>query len=88
MADLGKVAESTARLIDALESGIDEGDEVGAILLIAEVIKPETDDEPEMSYIQFHCSSGRFLVQKGLIAWAYAAMVNDASRMTPDEDEE
>jgi hypothetical protein len=88
MTDLAKVAESTAKLIDALERDTDQGDHIGEILLIAEVVKPETDDEPEMSYIQFHCSSGRFLIQKGLIAWAYAAMVNDASRMTPEDEEE
>jgi hypothetical protein len=88
VADLGKVAEATARLIDVLEKSIADDDEIGEILLIAEVTRPATEDTAEASYMQWHCSSGRFLIQKGLVSWAYAAMQADAMREVDGSDDD
>lgn len=88
MADLNRVAQETAKLIDALEAGIGEDDEIGDLLLIAEVVSPETTDRAEASYLQYHCSTGRYVVQQGLIAWANSAMASDARREAADEEDE
>lgn len=74
MADLTNLAQEAAALIDKLEEEMEDGDEVGTVMLLAEVKIPATDDHPEGTYLRYRCSDPRFVVQSGMVAWANSAM--------------
>lgn len=83
MADLSRIATETMELIDHLEEEIEEGDTIGEILLVVQVI-----DEEGTEYLQWRCSSASPLIQKGLISWAYAGQMNDSSRIVESDEED
>lgn len=84
MTDIAKAAQAVAALIDRLDDELEDGETIGDIFLISEV---RAADEGA-SYMRWHCTTERFVVQVGMVAWANAALTNPQIRTTDDDGEE
>lgn len=82
---MSDAAISAARLIDELERNLEPDEEIGAIMLIAEVV---ADDEEQTAHMRWHCSDSRYVVQRGMIAWAHSGMARHDVRVISDDEDD
>lgn len=83
MADLSKVSTTTMEMLESLEEALEDGDEIGELMLLCQVHGADGSES-----LNWRCSSKSYLVQRGIIAWGQTAVAATYSMEEHDGDEE
>jgi hypothetical protein len=81
--DATKLGQVSAALMEYLDDNVEDGAELGEVLILAEV--RGVDDDGSFTYIQWRCSDERDWVQRGML---HAALDSDRVPDLGDDDGE